>query len=659
MAVFFTSSIRNSMAGRLFRAVLLAALLLAAGKAADAQSTKCPTQKALTVDQVVNFVKGGEKRALEVFPVCRYAFSLDAVSLEKLVHAGLTDAEFDVLNPATAAGLSAEQAHAEVQGLQANRDDIQAEEAFQVRIAFLKNAEYRDTQPFVYQSYDADAQDMTATIGGETYRFRPVASTAAQQIAANAKSAVVVRRYEEDKTRQRIVRLESAHIEIKGSSEQAVLHDAVIAQIGNMTNALGKGNDSRGQGDYSGAGASYAAASQAADAADMLNGKNKDAADRQDLQNKIAAGKQEIAGKLAELGKIAETEKRCKDNGVWCAGPEDANGLMWTLKDNGQDINALEAESYCKALHTGNYSDWRLPTVLELVAIFDPSVSRDSQPTTKSTRTMKNGAWETIPKGAVWQYHIKGGIELTATWVWSSSEDDASNGQKHDFVEFQDGGGYRQTATAKDMFRALCARGAAITIRAGGAAAAGGERISAGSRAASAGPAEPETILPAEPPRTAADQMERQAEALYQKRMVAQAFPIAKQSCDDGSEDGCGLEGAMYGLGLGVKRDQQMAHKLVTQSCAAGSSRGCEVVGEAYLMGIGVPMDKFHGVDLLRKTCYAGYAVACGVLGFQYLSGEGVAKDTSKAMELLQRSCAGGFEKACQERDVLRAKGVH
>ncbi|MFC5863672.1 hypothetical protein ACFPT7_15295 [Acidicapsa dinghuensis] len=70
-------------------------------------------------------------------------------------------------------------------------------------------------------------------------------------------------------------------------------------------------------------------------------------------------------------------------------------------------------------------------------------------------------------------------------------------------------------------------------------------------------------------------------------------------------------------------------------------------------------MDKFHGVDLLRKICDVGYATACGVLAMQYLNGEGVPKNTSKAMELLQRSCTGGFEKACQERDVLRAKGVH
>ena len=647
---------------------LYAALLLAAGcvpvtMAQGPTAAKCPVAHKLTLEQAMGFVKQKgeeeEKRTVQLIQACHVSFSLDASSLEKLVNAGMTDAEFNALNPETAAGLSAEQAHTEVQGLQANRDDIQVEKAFQARTAFLKNARYRDLQLFAYQGYNANTQELTATIGGEEYRFRTVSAAAAAQLSVNPKGLTVVRPFDEDKLKRRVVRLESSRIEMEGVSEQAMLHEAVTAQLENMASAMAKGKDTRGQGDYNAANASYADASHAADAAEILNIKNKDAGDRQDLQNKIAAGKQEIAGKLAELAKIGDAEKHCRESGVWCEAPEDASGLMWTLKDNGQDIDAHGADGYCKALHTGNYSDWRLPTELELIVLFDAEVSRDALPTSKATRTMRNGAWETIPKGAVWQYHIKGGIELTATWVWSSTDDDASNGLKREFWDFQNGGGYRQTATAKEMFRALCVRGATQTIRAGGSPGAGAEPILGAQQTARAGPAEPETILPAEPPRTDADRMERQAEALYQKRAFKEAFPIARQSCDDGSQDGCGLEGAMYGLGLGVKRDPPSAHKLVAQSCAAGSSRGCEVVGEAYLMGIGVPMDKFHGADLLRRTCDAGYAVACGVLAMQYLNGEGVPKDASKAMELLERSCSGGFETACQERDVLRAKGVH
>lgn len=92
---------------------------MAAPMAQGQTAAKCPTPNKLKLDQVVNFVKGGEKRALEVFPACQYAFSLDAPSLDTLVHAGLTDAEFHVLNGKTAAQLTLEQAHMEVQGLEA------------------------------------------------------------------------------------------------------------------------------------------------------------------------------------------------------------------------------------------------------------------------------------------------------------------------------------------------------------------------------------------------------------------------------------------------------------------------------------------------------------------------------------------------------------
>src|SRR5205807_1728009 len=45
-------------------------------------------------------------------------------------------------------------------------------------------------------------------------------------------------------------------------------------------------------------------------------------------------------------------------------------GLMWTRRDNGEDINWREANEYAKKLALGGYSDWRLPTIDELEKLY-------------------------------------------------------------------------------------------------------------------------------------------------------------------------------------------------------------------------------------------------------------------------------------------------
>jgi len=47
--------------------------------------------------------------------------------------------------------------------------------------------------------------------------------------------------------------------------------------------------------------------------------------------------------------------------------------LLWTAKDNGRDINWEDAKSYCANYRGGGYTDWRLPTMNELAALYDNS----------------------------------------------------------------------------------------------------------------------------------------------------------------------------------------------------------------------------------------------------------------------------------------------
>ena len=59
-----------------------------------------------------------------------------------------------------------------------------------------------------------------------------------------------------------------------------------------------------------------------------------------------------------------ETQTR----GYWI---DPSTGLMWTAKDNGNDITWRKAMKYCQNLSLAGYSDWRLPTIDELSSIYD------------------------------------------------------------------------------------------------------------------------------------------------------------------------------------------------------------------------------------------------------------------------------------------------
>jgi hypothetical protein len=44
---------------------------------------------------------------------------------------------------------------------------------------------------------------------------------------------------------------------------------------------------------------------------------------------------------------------------------------MWAARDNGHDINWVNAKSYCENYRGGGYTDWRMPTQDELAGLYD------------------------------------------------------------------------------------------------------------------------------------------------------------------------------------------------------------------------------------------------------------------------------------------------
>jgi hypothetical protein len=75
-------------------------------------------------------------------------------------------------------------------------------------------------------------------------------------------------------------------------------------------------------------------------------------------------------------------------------------GLIWAAVDNGSNISWLNADTYCLNYNGGGYTDWRMPTLAELVDLYEPGVKN------------RRG------------YHLTKLIDTTAASCWSSDTRD-------------------------------------------------------------------------------------------------------------------------------------------------------------------------------------------------------------------------------------------
>ena len=85
-----------------------------------------------------------------------------------------------------------------------------------------------------------------------------------------------------------------------------------------------------------------------------------------------------------------------------------ANELMWTVDTDGQVEVYQTAWNYCSYLSLGGYSNWRLPTILQLRTLYDPNIS------------------VSIPNSWVETIHIRGIFQRKYEWsfvglIWSNS----------------------------------------------------------------------------------------------------------------------------------------------------------------------------------------------------------------------------------------------
>lgn len=74
-----------------------------------------------------------------------------------------------------------------------------------------------------------------------------------------------------------------------------------------------------------------------------------------------------------------------------------STGLMWQMTDSGKDATKAAAEAYCRDLSQGGYTDWRLPTIHELVSLHAPATADKKR------------------------YHSIDGVKLSDCCPWSST----------------------------------------------------------------------------------------------------------------------------------------------------------------------------------------------------------------------------------------------
>ena len=136
------------------------------------------------------------------------------------------------------------------------------------------------------------------------------------------------------------------------------------------------------------------------------------------------------AGTCAVMGQDSKPAAGADIKAFWT---DSATGLAWALKDNGSEVSPNQASNYCRSLRSGGYSDWRLPTIEELEALFNSKLSKQNK--------------------------IKGPIELSEPCVLSGSAN--SSGEVWTFC-FNTGGRNLGGGTGCGTTgRALCARGPA------------------------------------------------------------------------------------------------------------------------------------------------------------------------------------------------------
>ncbi|MBH2006834.1 MAG: DUF1566 domain-containing protein [Myxococcaceae bacterium] len=91
-------------------------------------------------------------------------------------------------------------------------------------------------------------------------------------------------------------------------------------------------------------------------------------------------------------------------------------GIRWEQVPSASKMNFTVAQHYCTQRNTGGYSGWRVPNVVEIMTMYDPTLPAPYVNTTVFSGTTSDHFWSSSPRigniGSAWQ------LQLQAQQVW-------------------------------------------------------------------------------------------------------------------------------------------------------------------------------------------------------------------------------------------------
>jgi len=123
--------------------------------------------------------------------------------------------------------------------------------------------------------------------------------------------------------------------------------------------------------------------------------------------------------------------------------------------------------------------------------------------------------------------------------------------------------------------------------------------------------------------------------------------------------EGASNLGAMYGLGMGVAKDEKKAAELYQRASEKGYPIASDNLGAMYHYGQGVTKDLKKAAEYYQKGSEQGSAHASYYLGVMYHYGQGVTKDLKKAAEYYQKGSEQGSTHAARILLELAVKYQH
>lgn len=115
--------------------------------------------------------------------------------------------------------------------------------------------------------------------------------------------------------------------------------------------------------------------------------------------------------------------------------------LMWAAKDNGADINWQNAKNYCESYRGGGYTDWRMPTQIELMGLYNKNKPRPMACETSNTNRVETGL-----------------IDISCYYVWASETGSSFFRSTAAFFGFYDGDRAYYRQSYNSYMRALPVR---------------------------------------------------------------------------------------------------------------------------------------------------------------------------------------------------------